>query len=135
MALDTFVVSYALSTSDWVGDAVYGHVMRAPTNAHGGGVTILEAWVTNAAATNSGTAFSLELQNWGTAGTAAKSTGGTVAAAVGGTASAFTANLAKAFTLSYPYLDAGEYLVLKKGETNSSDPTRAVLSLVCANGI
>lgn len=126
-ALDVKVVSIPLVGSDWDGDAKYQHVLKAPLDGEGGGITILRAYAVNHAATTSGTGFALSLHNYSTAGTAEKSTGGTVAAAIGGTADVWAAGVPKEFTISNAFLDAGEWLVLKKGETNSSDPTRGVL--------
>jgi len=117
----------ALSSTDLAGDNVQMHVMRAPNAEDGGGLTILRAYVVNEAATTAGTAFDLALHNYGTAGTAIKAVGGTVAAPLGGTADPFAAGVPKAFVLSNAYLAAGEWLVLDKQETNSSDPTRGVI--------
>lgn len=116
----------------WTGGPVTGHVMKAPAAARGGAITILRASVVNAAATGAGTGFALQLENWGTAGDAIKSgAGGTVGAAIGGTGDPWVANTPKQFTLDtangYNKLAADEWLVLRKTETNSSDPTRAVL--------
>lgn len=126
-ATDVKQVIVALSTTDLAGDDVQMHVLRAPNAGDGGGLTILRAYAVNEAATTSGTAFSLALHNYGTAGTAIKASGGTVAAAIGGTADVFVAGVPKAFTLSNAFLAAGEWLVLDKQEDNSSDPTRGVL--------
>lgn len=130
--LDVKIVSVALydAASGWQGDDVTGHMFRAPSDAHGGGITILAAYAVNGAATGAGTGFSLQLENWDTGGTAIKSgSGGTIAAAVGGTADPFAENTPKAFTISNAFVDAGEWVVLRKNETNSSDPTRAVVSV------
>jgi hypothetical protein len=134
--LDVKIATFPLqdTANGWQGNAVTGHVLRAPTNAFGGGVRILEAWASNAAATGAGTGFSLQLENWGTAGTAIKAASGTIAAAIGGTASPWAANTPKNFTLSAPLVDAGEYIVLRKTETNSSDPTRGVVSIAYVMG-
>lgn len=130
-ALDVKIISFALTdaTSGWVGDDVTGHILKAPSAGNGGGITLLDVSVVNAAATGAGTGFSLQLENWDTAGTAIKSSGGTVAAALGGTSSPWAANTPKSFTISNAFLDAGEWLVLRKAETNSSDPTRAVVTI------
>lgn len=133
-AFDVKIVSLALSadaaagTGGWEGNDVVGHVLRAPLAGQGGAITILRAYAVNAAATNGSTGFALQLENWGTAGTAILAgSAGTVAAALGGTADPWAVDTPKAFTLSNPTLDAGEWLVLRKTETNSSDPTRGVL--------
>jgi hypothetical protein len=127
--LDVKMVNIPLAntSTDWQGDDVDGHLFPAPSAALGGGITILAAWFVNAAATSSGTSFSIELQNWGTAGTAIKASGGTIAAGIGGTADPFEASVPKAYTLSYPRIGAGEWIVANKQEDNSSDPTRGVI--------
>ena len=122
------------TSADWQGDGVIGHLLRAPTEAHGGGFTILEAWAVNEAATGSGTGFGIALHNYGTAGTAIKSSGGTIAAEIGGTALPWAQAVAQDFTLSNPFIDAGEYVVAAKEETNSSDPTRFVIGMVVQFG-
>lgn len=124
--LDVKVVSIPLGTSDWVGDDAVGHIMQAPSDAQGGGLTILSASIVNAAATGAGTGFAFQIENWGTAGTAVA---GTIAAAVGGTADPFVANTPRSFAISSAFVDAGEWIVARKTETNSSDPIRGVLVL------
>lgn len=116
----------------WTGNNVTGHLLKAPSAAHGGAITILRAFGVNEANTGAGTGFALQLENWGTAGDAIKSgAGGTVGAAIGGTGDPWVAGTPKEFTLDaangYNKLAADEWLVLRKTETNSSDPTRGVL--------
>jgi hypothetical protein len=113
----------------WTGNDITGHVLRAPLAGEGGGLTILRAYAVNGAATSGGTSFALQLENWGTSGTAIKVTGGVVAAAIGGTGDHWAANTPKAFALGTTtrFIAAGEWLVLRKTETNSSDPTRGVV--------
>lgn len=124
--MDVNIISYALSGADWAGDDVNGRILQAPAADAGGGITILWAEFVNEAATTAGTAFALELVNYGTSGTVL---GGTVDS-IGGTADVFVAGLPKAFDDAAGYhLAAGEWLVLNKTETNSSDPTRGVLSI------
>lgn len=124
--LDVKILTVALpdTATGFQGDDVTGHVMVAPSDAHGGGVTILAAYGVNGAATGAGTGFSLQLENWDTGGTAIKSSGGTIAAAIGGTADVWAADTPKSFTISNAFVDAGEWVVVRKNETNSSDPTR-----------
>lgn len=90
------------------------HVLRAPR-----AITIKNAFMVAGATQNAGTAVLLELQNWGTAGTAVKS-GGTVVAALGGTASGsrLTANTPATGTVSSSQdnIAAGEWLVLQYSE-------------------
>jgi len=136
--LNVNVVTYPLpdTATGWQGNDVIGHVMKAPAAGMGGAITILNAYVVLQAATNAGTAQAYQLENHGTSGTAIKSgAAGTVAAAIGGTADLFAAATPKAFTLSYPKLAAGEWLVLRKTETNSSDPTRGVLVVEYLHGV
>lgn len=126
-AMDVKQVVVPLDAASWAGDNVQQRILRAPDAEDGGGLTILRAYAVNEAATTAGTTFELALHNYGTAGTAIKAVGGTVAAPLGGTADPFEAGVPKAFVLSNAYLAAGEWLVLDKQETNSSDPTRGVV--------
>lgn len=127
--LDVKIVTVSLPGADWAGDDVTGHVLQAPTDAHGGGITLLDVSVVNAAATSAGTSFALQIENWGTAGNAIKTSGGTVVPAIGGTADPFAAGTPKAGSINSgaAFVDAGEWLVLRKSEDNSSDPTRGVV--------
>lgn len=134
MNVNILTFPLADAANNWQGGTVTGHLFRAPSAAYGGDVTITEAYAVNAAATGAGTGFTLRLENWGTAGTAIKTTGGTVAAKIGGTGDVWVADTAKNFTLSNPHLLAGEYLVLSKAETNSSDPTRGVVVIHYLHG-
>lgn len=131
---DVNIITVPLSGADWAGDDVTGHAFRAPTNAQGGGVTILRADVVNAAATGAGTGWGVQFENWGTGGTAIKDSGGTVAAEVGGTASPFEAGVPKAATIENGFVDAGEWIVIRKAETNSSDPVRGVVTFHILTG-
>lgn len=127
--LDVKSVSMTLpdvATTGWQGNDVTGHFFKAPSDAQGGGLTILEVWVVNGAATGAGTGFSIQVENWGTAGTAV---GGTIAAAIGGTADPFAANTPKEGTITTAFVDADEWVVLRKAETNSSDPTRCTVTV------
>lgn len=127
--LDVKIMTIALpdTSTGFQGDDVVGHLFAAPSDAHGGGITILAAYGVNAAATGAGTGFALQLENWGTGGTAIKASGGTLAAAIGGTADPWAASTPKSFTISNSFVDAGEWVVVRKNETNSSDPTRGVV--------
>lgn len=127
--LDIKIISFPLqdTANGWQGDDVTGHVFRAPTDALGGGLTIVGIDVVTATATGAGTSWAVQVENWGTAGTAIKASGGTIAAAIGGTVDPFAANTPKTGTISNAFLDAGEWVVLRKSETNSSDPVRGVV--------
>ncbi len=117
------------TANDWQGDDKVANILKAPSAAHGGAITILGAWATNQAATTGGTAFALTLLNYGTAGTAIKSSGGTVGATVGGTTDHWAVGVPKEFTLVNAVLEAGEWLVLRKTQDNSSDPSRCVVTI------
>lgn len=134
--LDIKIISFPLqdTANGWQGDDVTGHVFRAPTDALGGGLTIVGIDVVNGAATTAGTSWAIQVENWGTAGTEIKSTGGTIAAAIGGTADPFAADTPKAGTISNAFLDAGEWVVLRKTEDNSSDPVRGVVQFHVLQG-
>lgn len=124
MSQETYCISFQLpdTATGWQGNSVVGHIFKAPAAADGGGIKILRAYVVDAAATSSGTAYTLSLYNYGTAGSSVEGTIGTV----GGTADPLSASTPKAFTLTaaQTIIDAGEWIVLGKAETNSSDPTR-----------
>lgn len=122
--LNVCEVVYNMDGSTWDGDGVQALVMKAPTSAHGGAIRIVDAYFVNGAATGAGTAFSIRLQNRGTAGTA---TATNISAALGGTGDVFVAGTPKQFSITDPVLEAGEWLGIIKNETSSSDPTRAVL--------
>lgn len=126
--LDVHILTVPLSVDDWAGNSVTQRILRAPAAGQGGGITLLAAYAVNEAATTAGTAFALQLENHGTAGTAIKASGGTVGS-VGGTADLFAAGVPKAFALANARLAAGEWLVLRKTETASSDPTRGSLNI------
>lgn len=99
---------------DPVGDGNVFFLMRAPRN-----LTVLSAYAVSENAQNAGTAVTLALQNWGTAGTAVKS-GGTVVDALGGTASGsrLSARTPAAGTVvaAAAYVAQGEWLVVAYGE-------------------
>ena len=103
-------------------------VLKAPSDANGGGLRLLSGNVVVATSiTNSlgvgGTTFTLALHKYSGAGTPAVN--GTIAAAVGGTAVGWTANVPQAFTLNadYSFVDAGEWVVLQYNELNAANPT------------
>lgn len=127
-AMDVKQVSVQLANTatDFQADQVKMHVMKAPEAADGGGIFILRAWAINHGADQgAGTAFILNLYNYGTSGTAVAGTIGTV----GGTADPLGNGIPEAFTLTEAQriVDAGEWLVVEKDETNSSDPTRCTV--------
>lgn len=92
-------------------DADLFHVLKASTTY--GGMTVIAARATQGAATGgAGTSHQFLLVNYGTSGTVA---GGTIAATTASTA-AWVADTPKEFTITaaQAYVDAGEWIVLKK---------------------
>jgi hypothetical protein len=90
---------------------------RAPS-----AITIKRATMQTNTTQGSGTATPLAVHNYGTAGTAIKSTGGTAVTALGGTAvaSILTADVpVTKTTILNAYVAEGEYLVLAYGEEGS----------------
>ena len=97
-----------------LGDANLCHVVKA--SAINGGFTVVAAH----ASTGLAGTIDLVLQNYGTTGTVA---GGTVAGRASGTATVWVADVPQSLTLTAAnvYIDAGEWLVLKKLEAGASD--------------
>jgi hypothetical protein len=120
------------TANDFQGDDVQMWLFRAPVAADGGGIRISAAFYITGAAMGAGTAHTLSLFNYGTAGTAVEGTIGTV----GGTAAPVSADTPTAFTLTaaQQLIDAGEWIVLDKQETNSSDPTRGMVVIEYFHG-
>lgn len=81
---------------------------KTPTDPHGGGITILEAYVIQGGTPNS----SLRLVTLGTAGTTVSGTITTTA--IGGTASQFVNNRPKGFTIATNFVDANTWIGLKE---------------------
>ncbi len=120
------VHTLSVNLEGFTDDLTTMHILRAPDGGAGGAITITDAWYVNGTAHNAGTAFSLRLLNYGTAGT---SNQGTVSDEIGGTAAPFATNTPKRFTIVDGKLEAGEWLVIRKDEVNSSDPVRGVLTI------
>lgn len=97
--------------------------LKAPSDAKGGGVTIVGAYVVNGAATGAGTSFSLALHRYSSAGTPALN--GTIGGTIGGTGTPWAAGVPQNFTVndSYSFLDAGEWAVLQYNEQTAGNPT------------
>lgn len=127
MAMDYNILSVSLSEA--AGDDASLYVLKAPSAANGGGLTILEAYVIDEGATTSGTSWAVALHKYSSAGTPAVN--GTIAAAIGGTSDPFAKGVPKTFTIAaaYRFLDAGEWLVIEKTEDNSSDPTHGYVTV------
>lgn len=121
--------SVTFPVSDPGGDNKQLFLYKAPTDGHGGGVRLLEAYAVNGAATDAGTTFTFALHKYTNAGTPALS--GTIAAAIGGTAAPWAAKVPKAFTVDSDtsFLDAGEWMVCQYGEVANGSPTLA--SVTC----
>ena len=125
---ERFTVSHVIP--DPGGDNKQLFLFKAPTNALGGGVRLLDAYAVNGAATGAGTSFSFALHKFSAAGTPAVN--GTIAAAIGGTAATIWADaVPQQFTVDadYSFLDAEEWIVLDYQEDNTSAPTNAVVVL------
>jgi hypothetical protein len=137
--LDIHVVTYALG--DPGGDNKQLYLMRAPSAAHGGGVTILSGEVVQAGTAAlshgvGGTTFTIALHKYTNAATPAVY--GTIAAAVGGTAQGWGAGRPNEFTIdtagTLRFLSAGEYLVAQYAEINAGNPTLASIIVKYAMG-
>lgn len=102
------------------------YLLRAPSDAQGGGVRILAAYAINGAATSGGTTFTLALHKYANVSAGGTPTvNGTIAAAIGGTTDYWADNVMKAFTLDsdYTFLDAGEFLVAQYNEVSAGNPS------------
>jgi hypothetical protein len=128
--LDTHIVTYALG--DPGADNKQLFLLRAPSAAKGGGLTIMgaEAVQAGTAALShgvGGTTYTLALHKYTNAATPAVY--GTVAAAIGGTATGWGAGRVAEFTIDQAgtlrYISAGEYLVLQYNEVNAGNPLNA----------
>jgi hypothetical protein len=119
------------------GGTVIWPILKAPSAALGGGITILSVEVVPATATNDGTAWAVALVNGGTLGTVL---GGTIAAKVGGTATAsnFAANTIYPFTIittsNINMLSAGQYLAAKITQEGVTDVPDGVMHIQYLNG-
>lgn len=125
MSQNINIVTVALG--DPGGDNKQLFAFRAPSDALGGGITILAADVVNGANTGAGTSFGLALLKYSSAGTPALN--GTIAVEIGGTASPFTASVPKAFTISSGFVDAGEWVVAQYEEYTNGNPTNGFLTI------
>lgn len=127
MSFDVKIASFAIG--DPAGDDKQLFLLKAPENAKGGGITIVDAEIVNGATTSGGTTWTGALHKYSNAGTPAVN--GTIAAALGGTTDYWAAGVPKAFTLDsdYVFLDAGEWLVLDYQEIATGNPTNAFLNV------
>lgn len=132
MAFQPLLVTIPLH--DIGGDNRQVFAVKAPTDAQGGGITLVHAEaISSTSIANSvgvgGTTFTLALHKYSSAGTPAVN--GTIAAAVGGTAQGWTANVPRVFSIDedYAFLDAGEYLVIQYNEVNAGNPVAGQVHL------
>ena len=105
------------------GDGDLCHIVKA-SSAYGG-MTVIDAYaVTGAVGT-----LNLVLQNYGTAGNVA---GGTVAGMSSGTATVWAADVPQQLTITAAnaFIDAGEWLVLKKVESAANNDLSADATIV-----
>jgi hypothetical protein len=84
-------------------------ILKAPDSAKGGGITIIDGFAVNGAATSGANSFRLRLLDMGSTGTTLS---GTAADWIGGTGSHWAANTPKRFTTNDYFLAAGRYLGL-----------------------
>lgn len=123
MSFDTRITTVILP--DGAANGALFTILKAPTDAHGGGLRLLAASaVEQASGQTSGTAYALQLLKYSSAGTPAVN--GTIAANIGGTASPLAAGVPQAWTLDddYTFIDAGESVVVKYSEQNTTNPTQ-----------
>jgi len=104
-------------------------VLKAPADATGGGITLVDAYAYNGAATGAGTTFTYQLLKYSNAGTPAVN--GTISDVLGGTAAPWAAGVPKEFTLdtSYTFIDAGEWIVVDYQEVTNGNPTNSAVVL------
>lgn len=104
-------------------------LFKAPEDAAGGCIRLIDAEAVNHAATGSGTSFSYALHKYSNAGTPAVN--GTITAAIGGTASPWADGVPKAFTIdsTYGVIDAGEWVALVYAEQSAGNPTKSHITL------
>lgn len=135
-SLNLHTLTIPLSSTPTGGTVIFP-ILKTPSAALGGGITILAAEVIPATATNAGTGWAIALVNGGTLGTVL---GGTIADKVGGTAAAalFAANTVAAFTIlttsRINMLAAGEYLAAKITQEGTTDVPDGVMVLQYLNG-
>lgn len=80
-----------------------------------------------------GTAFTLRLLDYGSAGTAVA---GTVSATLGAAGTGdWTANTPRAFTISEGTMDAGDWLTLKYDETGTIAPKNIIVQVDFVSGV
>lgn len=125
MAGNFHVTSVVLPTT--LGDTKELVVLRAPSDALGGGLRVKWAYaVEMASGQAAGTAYALSLHKFSAAGTPALN--GTIAAPVGGTTTPLAAGVPQNFTIDadYSFVDAGESVtVYYDEEGGATNPVEA----------
>lgn len=105
------VVTLTIGSDPGASDEIF-YMVKAPR-----ALTVLSAYMVSEQTQNAGTAVAIQLENWGTAGTAIKTSGGTVVTVLGGTATAarLTARVpgTVAATAANDEIAAGEWLVAR----------------------
>lgn len=139
---DTFDVKILTQiVADPGGDNKQIYLLRAPSNAQGGGMTILSASAVQAGSAAlshgvGGTTFTYALHKYTNATTPALY--GTIAAAIGGTTEGWGAGRVKEFTIdtagSANYLSGGEWLVLQYNEVNAGNPLLNTVTIAYIQG-
>jgi hypothetical protein len=102
-------------------------LFQAPSDAVGGGITIVDAKAVNGAATAGGTSFTLTLLKYSSAGTPAVN--GTITDTLGGSADEWADLVPKPFTISSGFVDADEWVYLAYAEENNGVPTRGSITI------
>lgn len=127
------VNSVNLALGDPGGDNKQLFILRAPTNANGGGITIQAAEIISDVSGKQGvggTTFHVALHRYGSvANGGTPAVNGTVAASIGGTAFTWAAGVVQSFTIdtSYNYLSGGEFLVAQYNEDNAGNPVNGFI--------
>lgn len=105
------------------------NLFKTPTDALGGGITLLEASVVQGGTTSS----ALRLVTTGSAGTAASGT--ITTSAVGGSGTAFAINTPKNFTIpaANAFVDANTWLAIKEANVQACN-TVCIVSIKYAMG-
>ena len=122
------VHTIAVAVPDPAGDDKQLFLAKVPLDANGGGITILEAYAVNGAATSGGTTFTYQLLTYSGAGTPAVN--GTInTTALGGTTDYWAASVPKAFTIATAFVDAGYWIVLDYQEIAAGNPTNSNINI------
>lgn len=107
------------------GDDKQLFLFKAPSDALGGGITVVGGAVVNGAALTEGTVFTLALHKYSSAGTPAVN--GTIAPAIGTTGWADAVPIP--FVVTHTFVDAGEWVVLDYQEIATGSPTNCMVEI------